>query len=103
MMSHKSPVGCTPAGSQTFDAILKWCKKEKFKFPKCEIAVLPDTGRAIVASGDIREGELVIEVPDDTVLMAENCSIAPLLAGDLPSMCLALLCITLCYIMKRIA
>jgi hypothetical protein len=37
--------------------------------------------RCLVASADIAEGEVVVGVPDDAVLMADNCCIA----GEAPS------------------
>jgi SET domain-containing protein 6 len=36
----------------------------------------------VLASQDIAAGEVVVEVPDDLVLMAENCSIADVLEGE---------------------
>lgn len=77
-----TPIGCTPAGADDFSEILSWCKRERFRFPKCAIEMRPDTGRAFVAAADIKEGELVVELPDDAVLMAENCSITELLEGE---------------------
>lgn len=38
-------------------------------------------GRALVASRAIRQGEVVVELPDGAVLMAENCGIADVLEG----------------------
>ncbi len=38
-------------------------------------------GRALVASRSIRQGEVVVELPDGAVLMAENCGIADVLEG----------------------
>jgi SET domain-containing protein 6 len=45
------------------------------------MAVSAATGRCVVATQDIKEGEVVVEVPDDAVLMGENCQIQELLAG----------------------
>jgi hypothetical protein len=45
------------------------------------MAVSAATGRCVVATQDIKEGEVVVEVPDDAVLMGENCEIQELLAG----------------------
>ncbi|KAG2499217.1 hypothetical protein HYH03_002797 [Edaphochlamys debaryana] len=76
--SFRSPVGCTGAqrGETEFAA---WCAEEKVRFPSSRLDVLPDTGRALVASRNIKMGEAVVEVPDDAVLMADNCEIHTIL------------------------
>lgn len=76
----RSPIGCTTeAPSPTpFSA---WCAKHSVLWPKCGMAVSAATGRCVVATEDIKEGEVVVEVPDDAVLMGENCQIQELLAG----------------------
>lgn len=76
----KSPIGCT---SETPDPskFIAWCKKHKLLWPKCQTGVLPSTGRAVLAAQDIAAGEVVVELPDGMVLMAENCDIADLLEG----------------------
>jgi hypothetical protein len=76
----KSPIGCT---SETPDPskFVAWCRKHKVLWPKCETGVLPSTGRAVLAAQDIAADEVVVEVPDSMVLMAENCDIADLLEG----------------------
>jgi SET domain-containing protein 6 len=45
------------------------------------MAVSAATGRCVVATKDIKQGEVVVEVPDDAVLMGENCRIQEMLAG----------------------
>jgi hypothetical protein len=35
-----------------------------------------------LAAQDVAAGDVVVEVPDDLVLMAENCSIADVLEGE---------------------
>ncbi|GFR41412.1 hypothetical protein Agub_g2095 [Astrephomene gubernaculifera] len=74
----RSPVGCTgiTRGEQEF---LAWCKEERVRFPSSHLAALANTGRALVASRAIKMGEVVVEVPDDAVLMADNCSIRDVL------------------------
>ena len=42
----------------------------------------PPAHRSVVASAAIRAGEVVIQVPDDVVLMGENCGIAEQLEGE---------------------
>ncbi|GLC35928.1 hypothetical protein PLESTB_000520300 [Pleodorina starrii] len=77
----RSPVGCTGAtpGEKEF---LAWCQEERVRFPSSHLTVLPDTGRALVASRNIKMGEVVVEVPDDAVLMADNCSIREILEEE---------------------
>lgn len=38
--------------------------------------------RSVVASSAIRTGEVVVEVPDDAVLMGESCGISDQLGGE---------------------
>ncbi|PNH08982.1 N-lysine methyltransferase setd6 [Tetrabaena socialis] len=71
----RSPVGCTAPGPGEPE-FLAWCATERVRFPSSRLAVLPGTGRSLVASRGVRMGEVVVELPDDAVLMAENCSIA---------------------------
>lgn len=40
------------------------------------------TGRGVAAVRDIQEGQVVVHVPDDAVLMSENSSIQQELAGQ---------------------
>ncbi|KAJ9508970.1 hypothetical protein QJQ45_028299 [Haematococcus lacustris] len=55
---------------------VEWCQRVGVRHPACTIRQLPLTGRGVVAVRDIAAGEVVVEVPDSKVLMAENCSIA---------------------------
>ncbi|GAX84660.1 hypothetical protein CEUSTIGMA_g12081.t1 [Chlamydomonas eustigma] len=73
-----SPVGLTPLddSEQCVGVFLKWCRRNKVTFPKCKIAKSDETGRCVQACQHIKEGEVVVEVPDDAVLMAENSSMA---------------------------
>lgn len=52
----RSPIGCTGVtpGEAEFVA---WCQEEKVRFPSSHLAVLPATGRALVASRNIKMGE----------------------------------------------
>lgn len=59
-----------------------WCKKRKVLWDSCDIQETTTTGRAVVAAQDIAQDAVVVEVPDDAVLMGENCSIADALAGE---------------------
>ncbi|GIL72649.1 hypothetical protein Vretimale_4391 [Volvox reticuliferus] len=79
--SFRSPTGCTNAtpGERDF---LAWCQEERVSFPSSHITVLSSTGRALVASRAIKMGEIVVEVPDDAVLMADNCSIRDILEEE---------------------
>ncbi|KAG1675758.1 hypothetical protein FOA52_012414 [Chlamydomonas sp. UWO 241] len=73
----KKDVGGASSGcGAEVDAFLTWCSKNGVKLPKCRIAVLQNTGRCVLASAAIAKDEVVVEVPDDAVLMAENCGIA---------------------------
>lgn len=76
----KSPIGCTSENPDP-SKLISWCKKHMVLWPKCQTGVLPSTGRAVLAAQDIPAGEVVVEVPDGMVLMAENCDIVELLEG----------------------
>ncbi|GLI68824.1 hypothetical protein VaNZ11_013329, partial [Volvox africanus] len=79
--AFRSPTGCTNTtpGERDF---LAWCQEERVRFPSSRIDVLPSTGRALVASRAMKMGEIVVEVPDDAVLMADNCSIRDILEEE---------------------
>jgi SET domain-containing protein 6 len=77
----RSPVGRTQAG-QDVRVFRSWCKKRKVLWDSCDIQETTTTGRAVVAAQDIAQDAVVVEVPDDAVLMGENCSIADALAGE---------------------
>jgi SET domain-containing protein 6 len=77
----KSPTGCTcenpdPASFQS------WCKKHSVLWQTCTMGMSAATGRCVLAARDIAPGEVVVQVPDDMVLMAENCSIQAQLEGE---------------------
>ena len=80
MAAWKSPLGCYESA---YDAapFLRWCEKHNVSFPGCSISTCKDTGRCVLASKDIKNGEVVVEVPDEAVLMGESCGIAEKLAG----------------------
>lgn len=77
----RSPVGCTPYKTTPQEPFLSWCTRERILYPACVIRELPLTGRAVVAFRDILMHEVVVEVPDASVLMVENCGIADILEG----------------------
>jgi hypothetical protein len=76
----QSPIG---RFEQAFDAkpFEDWCRKSKVKYPNCSISASKDTGRCVVAVKDIKKDEVVVEVPDDKVLMPETSQIGQALAG----------------------
>ena len=55
---------------------LAWCKTQGIALRNCGIQHYKDTGRGIGASEDIQKGEVILNVPDDAVLMPSTCSIA---------------------------
>eukprot|EP00879_Flechtneria_rotunda_P024310 GHRR01025765.1.p1 GENE.GHRR01025765.1~~GHRR01025765.1.p1 ORF type:complete len:116 (+),score=23.72 GHRR01025765.1:170-517(+) len=75
----RSPVGCTMQQPSP-DQFSKWCKKRKILWPKCTMAMSQTTGRCLVAKQLISKDQVVVEVPDDAVLMAETSQIHELLA-----------------------
>lgn len=78
----RSPLGCTTA-TPSPNSFTKWCSKNKVRWDKCKVSVSDITGRCVVAKELIKKDEVVVEVPDSQVLMAENSQIGELLAGDL--------------------
>jgi hypothetical protein len=52
----RSPVGCT-GGTLGEAEFVAWCQEEKVRFPSSRLAVLPATGRALVASRNIKMGK----------------------------------------------
>jgi hypothetical protein len=94
----RSPIGCTArADADPAEAAFRsWCDAEKILWPKCAVGVSAATGRCVVATGDIKECEVVVEVPDDAVLMVENCSIYDQLAGEIAPVAGACACLSQC-------
>jgi hypothetical protein len=78
---EKSPIGCTAANPDPKE-FNKWCKAHDVLWPKCRTGMSASTGRCVLASKDIAAGEVVVELPDAMVLMAENCTIQELLEGE---------------------
>jgi hypothetical protein len=76
----QSPLG---RFDQAFDAqpFAAWCKKHKVLLLDCSIATCEETGRCVLASRDIAKDSVVVEVPDEAVLMGESSRIAEKLAG----------------------
>jgi SET domain-containing protein 6 len=85
----RSPIGCTTEDPSPAD-FTKWCAERSVLWPKCGMAVSEATGRCVVATEDIKQGEVVVEVPDDAVLMGENSQIQELLAGMVLQLVVAL-------------
>lgn len=77
----QSPIG---RFEQAFDAkpFEDWCRESEVKYPKCSISASKDTGRCVVAAKDIKKDEVVVEVPDDKVLMPETSEIGQALEGN---------------------
>lgn len=80
----RSPIGCTTEDPKP-DKFFKWCAKNKVIWDKCTMSMSNTTGRCVVAKQHINKDEVVVEVADDAVLMAENCQIQELLAGQCAS------------------
>lgn len=57
----RSPIGCTAPGADP-SAFRAWCASERILWPKCAVGQSPVTGRCVVATQDIAEGEVVVEV-----------------------------------------
>ncbi|GMH40523.1 hypothetical protein BSKO_08427 [Bryopsis sp. KO-2023] len=70
MPSH----GTQPDPSQA--SFFAWMRESKIRCPKCGIKIFEETGRGVVALEPIREGEIVVEVPDDFVLWEETSMIS---------------------------
>jgi hypothetical protein len=60
----RSPLGCTAlrGGAPGEPAFRTWCDANSIAWPKCGIGSSPTTGRCVVATSDIAEGETVVEV-----------------------------------------
>jgi hypothetical protein len=81
MAAWRSPLGCTQHDLADA-AFLTWCATNGVKLPQCQIKSLAETGRCVVATTHIPCGKVVVEVPDEAVLMSENSPIAELLAAE---------------------
>lgn len=54
--------------------LLAWLRLAGIECSCCSIDVFDGSGRGVVATKDISCGEVVVHVPDESVLMPENCS-----------------------------
>ncbi|EIE21805.1 SET domain-containing protein, partial [Coccomyxa subellipsoidea C-169] len=54
--------------------VLAWLRLAGIECSCCSIDVFDGSGRGVVATKDISCGEVVVHVPDESVLMPENCS-----------------------------
>lgn len=82
-MASRSPLGRTDSdvGVAAFQT---WCKSEHVLAPKCSIGHIEATGRGVIAEQDISSGEVVVEVPDDALILAETSPICKQLQGESP-------------------
>jgi len=55
---------------------LTWLRRHEAGCSKCGIHFFNGSGRGVIATEGIADGEVVVDVPDDTVLMPENCTIS---------------------------
>ena len=77
----KSPLGRFTGAFDT-SPFERWCNENKVLLPSLRFSSLEETGRCVLAAKDITEGDVVVEVPDGAVLMAETSGIARQLAGE---------------------
>lgn len=55
---------------------LRWLLSNGIECSKCGIDVFDGSGRGVIATTAILDDEVVVDVPDDCVLMPENCTIS---------------------------
>ena len=53
-----------------------WLRKAEIECFRCGIVVFDGSGRGVIATRDILDGDIVVHVPDGIVLMPENCTIS---------------------------
>lgn len=53
-----------------------WLREAGIECRSCGIHVFDGSGRGVIATTDILDGEVVVHVPDGAVLMPENCTIS---------------------------
>lgn len=71
--------GCCMCEDKRLDKVayfLAWCTQRGITYPKCDISQFDNTGRGVGATDDIDANEVILNVPDDAVLMPETCSLA---------------------------
>jgi SET domain-containing protein 6 len=76
-----SPVGVTALDPKRERDFCDWCRRNKVLFPSAEIAAIATSGRSVVATRAIAKDDVVVEVPDDACLLAEQSVIADELAA----------------------
>jgi hypothetical protein len=58
---------------------MEWLHAAGIACPKCMIGSVQEGDRGVLASGNIEKGDVIVSVPDESVLMPENCSAAQVL------------------------
>lgn len=53
---------------------LTWLRRQGVGCSKCGIHSFDGRGRGVIATEGIGDGEVVVDVPDNTVLMPHNCT-----------------------------
>lgn len=72
--STETPAADAAEHRQLFEA---WLDFNEVKWAdRCQLAEIPGRGAAVVAARDIAVGEVVLSVPDDAVLMPDDCCIS---------------------------
>ena len=54
----------------------QWCETLGISCPEASLQYFEATGRGLRAADDIKEHQIILNVPDDAVLMPETCTIA---------------------------
>ena len=54
----------------------EWCEILGITCPEASLQYFEATGRGLRAANDIEEHQIILNVPDDAVLMPETCTIA---------------------------
>jgi len=65
--------GANPTPKAQFE---EWLDFEGVDWDSCTLADTAGMGQGVLAARDIQEGEVVLSVPDDAVLMPDDCCIA---------------------------
>ena len=54
----------------------EWCETLGISCPEASLQYFEATGRGLGAADDIEEHQIILNVPDDAVLMPETCTIS---------------------------
>lgn len=68
-------------------SFIRWLQLAGIESPKCGVGEVAEGGRGVIATKYISKDEIVVSVPDEAVLMPENCVAAEVVHPHFDCVC----------------